>query len=177
MPTGENGLPWWFSGKEPACQCQSRAFDPWVGKIPWKRKWQPSPVFLPGKSHGQRSLGGYRPRAAKELDVTERLNSSTCDGLLLNQCSALPWGPRVHRRCGPAGRTETRAGEATSALQLLGAVCRFMAVPVLCLLNTLRFFLGLSGGNLFTDWAKMVASLLGPQPDAVVAVCWTSKKN
>ena len=36
-------------------------FDPWVRKIPWRRKWQPTPVFLPGKSHGQRSLGGYSP--------------------------------------------------------------------------------------------------------------------
>ena len=36
-------------------------FDPWIGKIPWKRKWQPTPVFLPGKSHGQRSLMGYSP--------------------------------------------------------------------------------------------------------------------
>ena len=36
-------------------------FDPWVGKIPWRRKWQPTPVFLPGKSHGQRSLAGYSP--------------------------------------------------------------------------------------------------------------------
>ena len=40
-------------------------FDPWVGKIPWRRKWQPTPVFLPGESHGQRSLVGYSPRAAK----------------------------------------------------------------------------------------------------------------
>ena len=36
-------------------------FDPWVGKIPWRRKWQPTPVFLPGKSHGQRGLVGYSP--------------------------------------------------------------------------------------------------------------------
>ena len=38
-----------------------RGFNPWVGKIPWRRKWQPAPVFLPGKSHRQRSLAGYRP--------------------------------------------------------------------------------------------------------------------
>ena len=36
-------------------------FDPWVGKIPWRRKWQPTPIFLPGESHGQRSLAGYSP--------------------------------------------------------------------------------------------------------------------
>ena len=45
----------------------------WVGKIPWRRKWQPTPVFLPGKSHGQRSLVGCSPRGHKELDTTERL--------------------------------------------------------------------------------------------------------
>ena len=50
------GLPWWLSGKEPTCQCRRRGFDPWVGKIPWRRKWQPTPVFLPGESPGQRSL-------------------------------------------------------------------------------------------------------------------------
>ena len=46
-------------------------FDPWVEKIPWSRKWQPCPVFLPGESHGQRSLAGYRPWSHKESDTTE----------------------------------------------------------------------------------------------------------
>ena len=49
-------------------------FDPWVGKIPWRRKWQPTPVLLPGKSHGQRSLVGYSPWGHKESDITERLH-------------------------------------------------------------------------------------------------------
>ena len=44
-----------------------RAFDPWVGKIPWKMKWQPTPVFLPGKFHGQRSLVGYSPWVHKRV--------------------------------------------------------------------------------------------------------------
>ena len=46
-------------------------FDPWVGKIPWRRKWSPTPVFLPGESHGQRGLVGYSPWAHKESDTTE----------------------------------------------------------------------------------------------------------
>ena len=46
-------------------------FDPWVGKIPWRRKWQSTPVFLPGESHGQRSLAGYSPWGRKESDTTE----------------------------------------------------------------------------------------------------------
>ena len=49
-------------------------FTSWVGKIPWRRKWQPTPVFLPGKSHGQRSLGSYSPWGHKESDVTDRLS-------------------------------------------------------------------------------------------------------
>ena len=48
-------------GKSVCLQCRRPGFDPWVGKIPWRRKWQPTPVPLPGKSHGWRSLGGYSP--------------------------------------------------------------------------------------------------------------------
>ena len=55
------GLPWWLSGKEFAFQCRRCRLDPWVSKIPWRRKWQPAPVFLLWKSHGQRSLAGYSP--------------------------------------------------------------------------------------------------------------------
>ena len=51
--------------------CGRPGFDPWVRKIPWRRKWQPTPVLLPGKSHGQRSLMGYSPWSRKELDTTE----------------------------------------------------------------------------------------------------------
>ena len=49
------------------------SFDPWVGKIPWRREWQPASVFLPGESHGQRSLVGYSPWGHKESDTTEWL--------------------------------------------------------------------------------------------------------
>ena len=53
-------------------QCERPGFDPWVGKIPWRRAWQPTPVFLPGESHGQRSLAGYIPRGLKKSDTTEQ---------------------------------------------------------------------------------------------------------
>ena len=46
------GLARWLRGKESTCQCRRPGFDPWVRNIPWRRKWQPTPVFLPGKSHG-----------------------------------------------------------------------------------------------------------------------------
>ena len=58
------GLPRWCRGKELTCQCrrcERCRFNPWVEKIPWRRKWQPPPVFLPGKSQGQRSLANYSP--------------------------------------------------------------------------------------------------------------------
>ena len=68
------GFPGGASGKEPTCQCRRhnrQEFDPWVGKISWRRAWKPIPVFLPGESHGQRSLEGYSPWGRKELDTTE----------------------------------------------------------------------------------------------------------
>ena len=55
------------------CLQDKRPFSPCVGKIPWRRKWQPTLVFLPGESHGQRSLVDYSPWGRKELDMTEQL--------------------------------------------------------------------------------------------------------
>ena len=60
----QGGFPGGASGKESACRCRSRGFDPWV---PWRRKWQPTPVFLPGESHGQRSLAGYSSWGRKRV--------------------------------------------------------------------------------------------------------------
>ena len=59
------------SGKESTCQWRRRRRQ---GKIPWRRAWQPTPVVLPGKFHGQRSLAGYSPRDCKESDVTEHIH-------------------------------------------------------------------------------------------------------
>ena len=67
----------WLSGKKFTChcrRCRRRGFNPWVRKIPWKRKRQPTPIFLPGKSHGQRSLMGYSPWNPKESYTTEQLS-------------------------------------------------------------------------------------------------------
>ena len=65
------GFPGGANGKDPPCQCRRNKrcrFDPWVGKIPWSRA---TPGFLPGESHGQRSLAGYGPWDEKESDTTE----------------------------------------------------------------------------------------------------------
>ena len=71
MSQGE--LPWWLRWLIIHLQCRRPRFDPWVGKIPWRREWLPTPVFLPGEFHGQRSLVGYSPWCFKESDKTERL--------------------------------------------------------------------------------------------------------
>ena len=68
----KGGLPSWLR-QSSACQYRRTGFDPRVGKILWRRKWQPAPVFLPGESHRQRSLVGYSLWDHKESDMTEQL--------------------------------------------------------------------------------------------------------
>ena len=70
------GFPGGASDRESTYQCRRSkrpVFIPWVRKIPWSRKWQPTPVFLPGKVHGQSSLSGSGPWGSKELDLTEHV--------------------------------------------------------------------------------------------------------
>ena len=65
------GLPRQLSGNESTCQFRRPGFDAWVRKLPWRRKWQPTPVFLPGGFHEQRSLVDYSPWGHKESDTSE----------------------------------------------------------------------------------------------------------
>ena len=78
-------------GKEPTWPCRRYGFDPWVRKIPWRRKWQPTPVFLPGEFQGQTSLVGYSPWGCKELDTAEwlALSLSVLKKLLFGSSDAL----------------------------------------------------------------------------------------
>ena len=85
----------WFSEKEPACNAGATGdldSNPWVGKIPWRRAWQPTPVFLHGESHGQRSLAGYSPSGCKESDTTEATEHAHflfLPGSVLGDCTFL----------------------------------------------------------------------------------------
>ena len=84
------GFPDGASGKESACQCRRlkrHGFDPWVGKISWRRAWQPTPVFLPGEFLGQRSLVGYSPWVHKELDMIERMSMHMSRKVFLKETS------------------------------------------------------------------------------------------
>ena len=90
--------------------CRRPGFNPWVGKTPWRRTQQPTPVFLPGESHGQRSLVGCSPWGRKELD-TERLTlclSSGQDSVLLlhSLCPVLDGGTKILKAIWPKKETE-----------------------------------------------------------------------
>ena len=92
------GYPGGNSGKEPVCQWGRHKrcrLSPWVGKIPWRRAWQPTPVFLPGKSHERRKLVGYSPWGHKEVDTTEAAEHA-CNNcihalLLCVKCTTALW--------------------------------------------------------------------------------------
>ena len=75
------------------CQCRRPGFDIWVGKISWRRAWQPTLVFLHGESHGQRSLTGYSTYGWKESDMTKWLSTA------VNSLSTLSWVCQGHLPC------------------------------------------------------------------------------
>ena len=78
-----SGFPGGTSGKDPVCQCRrlkKPGFNPWIGKIPWRRAWRPTPVFLPRESLGQRNLVGCRPRGHKESNMTEATQHARSPG-------------------------------------------------------------------------------------------------
>ena len=68
------GVPRWLSGKEATCNAGDVGSTPWWGRPPWSSKWQPTPLFLPGKSHGLRS---HSPLGPKESDMTEQAQASS----------------------------------------------------------------------------------------------------
>ena len=81
------GASLWLRWSRICLQCRRPWFDPWIRKIPWRRKWPPTPVLLPGESHGQRSLEGYRPWGRQESDTTEWLTLSlSCTYYYIRRC-------------------------------------------------------------------------------------------
>ena len=95
---GLAGLPRWLSGKESTCQCRRGRFDPWVGKIHVIMKWQPTQIFLPGKSHGQRSLVGYSPRGHKRVghNLAAKQQQAGLVGLRFQFVLYVPWLIKVY---------------------------------------------------------------------------------
>ena len=83
------GFPWWLRQERMGLKCRRPGFDPWVGKISWRREWLPTPVFLPGEVHGQGKA--WRATVHKESDTTERLTHTytACDMFIL--CLKIAW--------------------------------------------------------------------------------------
>ena len=81
------GLPRWLSGKESTCQCRRPGFDPWVGKIPWRRKWQPTPVFLPGESSWTEEPRGLQSMRSQKI-LTQLANKQQ-QPIILNEWHTL----------------------------------------------------------------------------------------
>ena len=101
------------SGKAPACQCRRCTrcgLDRWMGKIPWRRAWQPTPAFLPAGSHGQRSLAGYSSRRRRESDVCVPAVSSVVSD------SLRPHGLQPTRRLCPWDSPDKNTGVGCQAL-------------------------------------------------------------
>ena len=92
-----SGLPWWLSDKESACQCKRRRRCG-VRKIPWSRKWQPTPVFLSGESHAQRNLVGHSPWGRKRVghDLAAKQQTARPFGYILCIRVDLSWRRQWH---------------------------------------------------------------------------------
>ena len=105
------GLPWWLRQKRIHLRCRRPGFDPWVRKIPWRREWLPTPVFLPGESHGQRSVEGYSPPGHKKSDTTEwlALSHALCTNVVLLTTHCEVKVPQLHPTlCDPHGLCGSR---------------------------------------------------------------------
>ena len=81
--------------KNPTAMQEMQEMHPWIRKIPWRRAWQPTSVFLPGESHGQRSLAGYSPWGHKELDMTEVTEYHAQERMMLDQGPNIAFTVRV----------------------------------------------------------------------------------
>ena len=81
-------LPWWLRWQRVSLQCRSPGFNPWVRKTPWRRAQQPTPVFLPGEFHEQKSLAGYSPRGLERVRHISVINNNS-NSLIKEQMLAL----------------------------------------------------------------------------------------
>ena len=120
------GLPWWLRQERIHLRCRKCEFDPWVGKIPWRREWLPSPVFLPGEFHEQRGLAGHSPWVTKGQTQTHRRGDRVLGG---GARTHPPTHTRAHTRapCLPGG--QRRAGGLAWRWDALSVVSRLSLAP------------------------------------------------
>ena len=149
------GFPGGASGKEPTCQCRRHRckFNTWVGKIPGRRAWQPTPVFLPGESHGQRSLAGTVHRVSKSQSWLKRLSMHACElyiycwpsisanfeSLDLTNCRPKKYSKKKNNSRKLAKATLEFATRASSYLHSIDIV--------LCIISNLKVIQNIQGGH------------------------------
>ena len=119
----------WLKKKKSSCQCRRYGFNPWVGKIPWRRKWQSTPVFLPEKSHWWGNLAGCSPWRCKESDMTERLKHNRTEGRWLGDRRPLWRFPGSDSPAGPHHPEPTWLGD---HLLSLSGQCSWFDPSVIC---------------------------------------------
>ena len=100
-----------FSGKELTCQSRRGRFNHWVGKIPWRRKWQLTPVLLPDESRGQKSQVGYSPWGRQELDTTKQQQQRRLNEHEFEQTPGDSGRPGSLVCCSPWGHKESDTAE------------------------------------------------------------------
>ena len=129
---------------ESACQFRRHRFDPWVGEIPWRRKWQPTPVLLPGKSHRQKSLAGFSPQGRKRAGQHQKIIS------LPGKQEHTELLPRKTRCLNSRGFDEVfyNSGSKMGSLTRLGCEPGLQSLNLLILMNFSGLFNLASGGLL-----------------------------
>ena len=153
-----------LNGKVPTFQCRRCRFDPWVRKIPWRRKWQPTPVSLPGKSQGQRSLEGYSPWgrrrvrhnwATKQQQHMPSVSHLWCFCYIAKSCQTLLWphGPRCRLRC-----------------FWFCSSCGYSIVPVTFIENTIFVSINDIGTLSRSIGRKFWVYFWTPQPDSLICI-------
>ena len=113
------GFPGFTSGKEPICQCRRHKrsrFDPWVGKIPWRRVLQPTPVFLSGESHGQRNPAGCSPWVIKSRTWLKQLSTGTSEKAGAAGSTSDQRAQREESHCRPGTQLWEWGGQAASGI-------------------------------------------------------------
>ena len=151
MP-GSFNFPGGSDSKSVCLQFRRPKFIPWMGKIPWRRKWQPTLLLLPGKSHGWRSLVGYSPWGHKELEMTERLHFIfTSWSLKIFPRTGVCWFPAHSSHFG----INTIRGPCLDPLKEAGSLLRyFNYMP-----NLLKWWSRLScPGVLTPSWQRVLRS-------------------
>ena len=175
------GLPRWLSGKESASQCRifkRRGFDPWVGKIPWRRTWQPTPVFLPGKSHEQGSLAGYSPwgcrRVGHDLATQQQEQKSPNVGvilysLILPKPSCLTLQKAAHP-CYPASKSKSQDPNPHSEFRIVSLFAKIRTSREACCLQKWVQFLIF----FFNNWRdyERISSSIKSQGEVAIGNRW-----